>query len=326
MTSSLSVVILAAGRGTRMRSSKAKVLHSLGGIPFVAHPIHTVQELNPERVVLVIGYQGEAVQTELNARFGEDALMYAWQHEQNGTAHAVLCAKEELMAGPEQILLVYGDVPLLSKPTLDALVQGKQERGAKISMISFMTNDPTGYGRILRDADDRVLAIREHRDCTPEERLVQECNAGIYLFDRDYLFSAFDRIKSNNDQGEYYLTDVVELAVNDGFLVDSLVLNTDGAVEVMGANDRSQVAQLETKWLQERRQEIMESGVTLTLPESIYVEYDVVIEPDTEIGPHVVLKGNTRIGSGSVIGAGCVLTNAIVPPNTILPPYTVQEG
>jgi len=321
-THDLNVLILAAGKGTRMRSQFAKVLHPIGGIPLAAHPVHLAQSLSPQRIVLIIGHQAEAVQTQLDARFGQGTLRYALQAEQRGTAHAVQCAKEHLLDGPREVLLLCGDVPLLGEDTLREMLRRKDQTNATIGMITFEADDPTGYGRIVRDEQGKVQKIQEHKDCNTTERLIKECNAAIYLVARDFLLDALDRIDNHNAQGEFYLTDIVKLAVQQHRHVEALIVKD--AVEVMGVNDRAQLAFLEQEWLHRRQQALMKQGVTLHLPQTIWLDYDVRIDCDAEIGPHCAFYGQTHIGEGAQIGAGVYLKNTNVPAHTALSPRTAH--
>lgn len=320
MPSDLGVLILAAGKGTRMKSQTTKMLHHIAGIPLVAHGVHTVRQLDPERVVTVVGHQADEVKAALDAEFGEGAVRYALQEEQLGTAHAVMCAKEQLDKGPGELYILAGDVPLLRAETLEQMKALKDEKNAAICVLTFIVDDPTGYGRILRDDKDQVVAIREHRDCTDEQRKVKECNTAIYLVDTAFLLDSLDNIDDQNDQGEFYLTDIVELAIKASRNVVGLVV--DDANEVLGVNDRTQLTQLETLWMQRRIQEWMKSGVTFRLPHTTFLEYHVTIGPDTEIEPHCVLKGKTEIGKDCHIGASCYLENTHLPDGTTLHPHS----
>jgi len=233
-----------------MQSDKAKVLHTIGGIPLVAHPIHLVDEIAPERIIVVVGHQGEIVEKTLRQRFGDDKLFFTTQHEQLGTGHAVMSAEKELREGAEEVLILYGDVPLLTIETINAMLEAKQAQKATITILSFMTDDPTGYGRIVRDSQGIVQEIREHRDCHPTQLSIKECNSGIYLVDRDFLVNSLSRIGTNNKQKEYYLTDIVQLAVQDSLKVIATPVNDP--LELFGVNDRSQLALLEEHWLTQR--------------------------------------------------------------------------
>ncbi|MBK07765.1 MAG: UDP-N-acetylglucosamine diphosphorylase/glucosamine-1-phosphate N-acetyltransferase [Deltaproteobacteria bacterium] len=321
MASDLSVVILAAGKGTRMRSPKAKVLHTIGGIPIVAHIIHTVQTLSPERTVVVVGHQADEVEQTLSARFGKDKLDFALQAQQLGTGHAVMEAQSSWEQGGASTLILSGDVPLLQAETLQGLHNHREQHNAAVAVLSFSVDDPTGYGRIVRDQDGQFLQIREHRDCSDEQREIKECNSGIYLVDRDFLKGALGQLKTDNDQNEYYLTDIVEIAMKEGKTVTAHCV--DDAGEVLGINDRAQLAALEQTWQQKRNEYWMREGCTLRLPQTIQIDYDVKLGHNTEISPNCCLLGNTTIGENCKIGAGSVLKDTIVKDNMMLPPHSV---
>lgn len=322
MSNQLGVVVLAAGKGTRMKSKMTKMLHNIAGIPLVAHPVHTALELEPERVVMVVGHQRDAVEAALNHRFPSDSLRFVIQAEQLGTAHAVTMAQPELEGGPAQFLLLYGDVPLLTAQTLRDLQALHNNTNAVVSFLTFETDDPTGYGRIVRDGNNNVLAIREHRDCSDEELNITECNAGIYLFDKDFLFTNLGNISTENDQNEFYLTDIVELAAKENRHAQVICVADEH--EVMGVNDRSQLALLEDEWQNAKRDALMKSGVSLRSPHSIYFHYDVTVGQDTEIEPNCTFLGKTSIGDDCHIGGGSHFTDAEIPSGTTLPPHTVK--
>ncbi len=322
MLQELAIVVLAAGKGTRMRSHTTKILHPLAGIPLVAHPIHTAKLLSPERIVLVIGHQADDVKATLDSRFPNDNLRYTIQKEQLGTAHAVMQAQPALVDGPAQFLLLSGDVPLLTLETMQHLQQLHRDQKAAVSLLSFQTDDNAGYGRIVRNKAGDVQCIREHRDCSEKELAITECNAGVYLFDSEFLFSNLQHIDSSNDQQEFYLTDIVEIAAQqDRRVVAHIVENP---VEVMGVNDRTQLSFLQDQWEQGRKDALMRSGVTFHMPGTTFLHYDVTIGKDAEIAPNCCLLGNTTIGENAKIGAGSHLTNATIKAGEQVPPHTIR--
>lgn len=323
MAQSLDIVVLAAGKGTRMRSQTSKMLHHIAGIPLVAHPIHTALALQPEKIIVVVGHQREQVQTALSERFPDLSLHFAVQEQQLGTAHAVMMARPQLLGGASRFLLLSGDVPLLSLQTLQALHNLHETSNAVVSFLSFHTPNPTGYGRIVRNDQGQVLCIREHRDCSPDELAIQECNAGIYLFDKDFLLQNLNNINTNNAQQEFYLTDIVEMAANIGQFAQ--VIPVSDEYEVMGINDRYQLSLLEQRWQQQRRHFWMQSGVTFRLPETTFLHYDVTIGEDTEIEPHCCLLGRSTIGPHCHIGAGSYLQDATVPAKTHVPAPSITS-
>lgn len=236
-------IILAAGKGTRMASDLPKVLHPMAGEPLVSYPIRAARGAAASRVVVVVGYEGERVRQTVSARFpAADAwLRFATQAEQLGTGHAVMCALPEVPEGDGIALVLSGDVPLLGAPTLHALVERAEASSSGLALTTFRPVDPTGYGRILRGADGRVLGIREHRDASEAERAIAECNAGTYAIDLPLLRAELPRLGRSNAQGEIYLTDLVELAAARG---EVAALEID-PVEAAGVNTPQQLAELE---------------------------------------------------------------------------------
>ncbi|MCX4240735.1 sugar phosphate nucleotidyltransferase [Paraliomyxa miuraensis] len=236
-------IILAAGKGTRMVSDLPKVLHRMAGEPLVAYPIRAAREVGASTVVLVVGYREALVRQEVGERFSVDEgwLRFATQAEQLGTGHAVMCALPALEGIDGTALVLSGDVPLLREKTLRALVERCEATAAGLALTTFEPPDPTGYGRILRDADGRVVAIREHRDATLAERAVGECNAGTYAVGLEHLRADLPRVQRSNAQGEIYLTDLVELAAARG---EVAALRID-PLEAAGVNTPQQLAELE---------------------------------------------------------------------------------
>jgi bifunctional UDP-N-acetylglucosamine pyrophosphorylase/glucosamine-1-phosphate N-acetyltransferase len=320
MPSDVGVLVLAAGKGTRMKSNLTKMLHPIAGIPLVAHGVHTSQALDPERIVIVVGHQSDQVKTALAAEFGDGTLRYAIQAEQLGTAHAVMCAKDELTNGPSELFILAGDVPLLSIDTLNQMRAIKQEQNAAVCTLSFIVDDTKGYGRILRDEHDQIFAIREDRDCSPEEKKVKECNSAIYLVDTAFLLGSLDNIDDQNDQGEFYLTDIVELAAKENRGVVGVIV--EDANEILGVNDKVQLTTLETRWMALKIEELMREGATFRLPHTTYISYHSTVGKDSEIGPNCVLLGNTTIGTNCTIGAGSVLEDVTIEDGTTLPPHS----
>lgn len=320
MPSDLGVLVLAAGKGTRMKSHTTKMLHSIAGIPLVTHGLHTVQALEPERIVVVVGHQAEQVQSAIAKEMGEGTIRFALQAEQLGTAHAVMCAQEQLQNGPSELFILAGDVPLLTRETLQRMIELKRSQNAAVCTLSFIVEDTTGYGRILRDSEGNVCAIREDRDCSSEEKHVKECNSAIYLVDTEFLLNSLNNIDDQNDQGEFYLTDIVELAAQDKRPVVGVIV--EDPIEILGVNDRVQLLQLERRWTEQQMERWMREGVTFRSPQTTTLEYHVQLGKDTEVGPNCYLKGNTTIGSNCTIGGFSHLENAHVEDDTSLPPYS----
>lgn len=316
----LAAVVLAAGQGTRMKSSLAKVLHPVCGLPMVAYPIQLSRDLGATPVVLVVGHQADAVEADIRGRF-PDGVGFQLQAEQNGTGHAVIEGMKGLEGFEGRVLILYGDVPLLTAPTLERL-SAALDNGAPVALVTFELDDPTGYGRIIRDEAGKLLRIVEHKDATAAERAVNEVNAGIYCVDSTFLRSALARLSNDNAQGEYYLTDIVGFAIDDGHTVAHTLADP---LEVSGANDRAQLADLDRAMRERINVAHMKSGVTIVEPDTVRIEASVKIGRDTVIQPNVHLRGATEIGEGCTIDTGCVFTDAKVGPGVTFKPYTIIE-
>ncbi|WP_164007520.1 bifunctional UDP-N-acetylglucosamine diphosphorylase/glucosamine-1-phosphate N-acetyltransferase GlmU [Pyxidicoccus trucidator] len=316
----LAAVVLCAGKGTRMKSEKAKVLHPILGRPICTYPLNRALELGASTVVPVVGHQAEAVEKTLRAHFPDAPLSFALQKEQRGTADAVRSAEESLKGYSGRVLILYGDVPLLRRETLQALLAAHDQAGGPLALVSTVLEDPTGYGRVIREGG-KVARIVEHKDCTPEQRLVRECNAGIYSVDAAFLWKALAEIKPQNAQGEYYLTDLVEMAAKLG---PPGSVEAD-ATETAGVNDKVELA-ARARVLQQRINEAhMRAGVSIQDPATAYIEEGIVIGTDTEVGPMVTLSAGTIIGKGVTIGQGSVISASTVADGTVIKPYSVLE-
>jgi len=319
---SLEVVILAAGQGTRMRSALPKVLHPVAGKPMLGHVIDSARRLQPQGVHVVIGHGADAVRERLAA----DDLSFVMQREQLGTGHAVAQAAPALSA--ERVLILYGDVPLIEVGTLQRLLQKVDDQ--HLALLTVELGDPTGYGRIVRDAAGAVSAIVEHKDATPEQRAIREGNTGILAVPGKRLGGWLSRLSNSNAQGEYYLTDVIAMAVADGLTVATE--QPLDAMEVQGANDRIQLAELERHYQQRAARRLMAEGVTLRDPARFDVRGDVSVGRDVLIDINVILEGRVLIEEGVEIGPNCVIRNstlrkgAIVKANSHLDGAELGEG
>jgi bifunctional UDP-N-acetylglucosamine pyrophosphorylase/glucosamine-1-phosphate N-acetyltransferase len=303
-------MVLAAGLGTRMNSRRAKVLHCLGGRPLIRHVLDAVRALSPARLVVVVGHQArevEAACAPVNGD-GDSALRFVLQSEQRGTGHAVRCAAPALDGFSGDVLIVYGDTPALRAETLAALVAGHQRARATVSLLTACFQDPTGYGRILRDENGAIARIVEERDATPTERRVREINPGIYCVAADFLRTAVGALATNNAQGEYYLTDIVSMARAGGHA--TWTSSVDDPAEVSGINTRAELAGMEAKAREAVVQQWMAAGVTFEDPATAYVGADVRIGRDTVIGPNTTLRGVTVIGEGCRIDGSAYLNGA----------------
>jgi bifunctional UDP-N-acetylglucosamine pyrophosphorylase / glucosamine-1-phosphate N-acetyltransferase len=301
------VVVLAAGKGTRMKSTLPKVLHHAGGLPLIEQVFRSADALSPQTITVIIGHQAEAVREGLGKRLG---LHFAVQEPQLGTGHAVLQAEPALRGRTGIVVLLSGDVPLLRSATLRELVRVHAERRASATVLTAVLEDPHGYGRIVRGADGSIDAIVEHRDATPEQRQIAEINSGIYAFDLAPLFDALRQIGASNAQGEYYLPDLISIYRSRGLGVETVV--ADDPREILGVNSRKELADVTAVLKTRRNEELMESGVTIVDPASTFVGPDVTIAPDTTIHPGVYLEGRTRIGAGCVIHSGVRIVDSTV--------------
>ena len=297
----LAVAVLAAGKGTRMKSALPKVLQPLAGATLVERVLDSARNLNPDRRLLIVGHQAERVEQQLS---GVDGLEFVLQQPQNGTGHAVQQLMPALEGFEGELLVLNGDVPLLRAETIDELVQTHRKSGAEVTLLTARLNDPTGYGRVFADASGQVSGIIEHRDCSDEQRSNNLTNAGIYCFNWSKLAATLPKLSTDNDQGELYLTDTVAM------LDKAMHVEVADPDEVNGINNRKQLAQCEAVLQERLRDHWMNEGVTFvdpsscTLSEHCSFGRDVVIEPQTH------LRGTCSIGDGCRIGPGSMLENA----------------
>ncbi|RZQ63482.1 bifunctional UDP-N-acetylglucosamine diphosphorylase/glucosamine-1-phosphate N-acetyltransferase GlmU [Amycolatopsis suaedae] len=313
MTGPLSTLILAAGEGTRMRSATPKVLHPIAGRPLVEHAVRAAAGLDPEHLVVVVGHGREAVGAHLDAlakTLGRQ-IGTAVQESQNGTGHAVSCALAELPADLGGTVIVsYGDAPLLDTTTLSALLAEHSGSGNGVTVLTAVLDDPTGYGRILRDADGTVTAIVEQKDATADQLEIPEINSGVYAFDAAVLAAGLAKLSTDNAQGELYLTDVLGHARADGKRVGALVVDDPWLTE--GVNDRVQLSTLGAELNRRIVREWQRAGVTVVDPATTWIDAGVTLARDVRIEPGVQLKGETRVGEGATVGPDTTLTDVTV--------------
>lgn len=318
---SLATVILAAGKGTRMKSKTIKVLHKLAGKSMLQHLIDTVTKMSSEKTVTVIGYQGEKVKESIK---GEN-LSYVYQHNQKGTGHAVLQAKDELTDFNGNTLVLYGDAPLLTRETLQKMVETHNESQASATILSTCLDDPTGYGRIVRDEDDNFLKIVEQSDLSSQaEEDINEINTGICVFDNQKLFEALDKVEPDNEQGEYYLTDVFSILLSEGAKVEVMI--TEDPEETIGINDRVRLAEAEQIIRRRINERVMRSGVTLINPATTFIDEDVEIGQDTIVHPFTHIEGKTVIGEDVVIGPHTRIQNAKIGDKVNITQSTILDS
>ncbi len=293
------IVILAAGKGTRMKSALPKVLHKVAGRSMLGHVLALSKTVEGASIAVVIGPGMDDVRAEV-ARLAPAASVFV-QENQLGTADAVLAARPALSGHRGDVIVLYADTPLIEPATIASL-RAALDAGAGAAVLGFEAKDPTGYGRLITAAETTLLAIREHKDASPEERKIGLCNSGVLAFRLPDLVSVLDRIGNANAKGEYYLTDAVEIARGDGARAAVVRCPED---EVLGVNSRAQLAVAERIWQDRARQKVMDDGATLTAPETVYFSYDTVIGRDVTIEPHVVFGPGVTVADGAEIKAFC---------------------
>jgi len=303
----LGVVVLAAGQGTRMKSRLPKVLHRIAGLPMVQHVLNAVAGISDGLPVVVIGFRADLVRQSLG-----DAATYVLQEQQLGTGHAVLQARAALEGRADAVLVLYGDMPLLSTNTLRSLIGTFEAHSGPMAMLTCIHDDAMGFGRIVRDKDGCVLGIVEEVQATAEQKAIKELNPGVYCFDASWLWAHLERLPLS-PKGEYYLTDLVAMAVAEGHAVQTVVVGD--ALETLGVNDRIHLARVEGVVRQRIREELMRSGVSIVDPATTFVDAGVAVGQDTVVYPNTHLQGDTRIGRDCVVG-----------PNTIIRSSTVGDG
>lgn len=314
-TQALSVVILAAGKGTRMYSDLPKVLHPIAGKPMVKHVIDTAKQLGARNIHLVYGHGGDLMQQRLAA----EPVNWVLQTEQLGTGHAMQQAAP-FFADDENILMVYGDGPMITPETLQKLIDAKPENG--VAVLTVVLDNPTGYGRILRE-NGKVVGIVEQKDASPEQREIREINTGVLVADGASFKKWLAQLDNNNAQGEYYITDVIGLANRDGRAV--VAVQAEDFMEVEGINNRQQLARMERYFQRKQADKLMLAGVMLLDPERFDLRGNLTHGKDVEIDVNVILNGEVRLGNRVKIGAGCVLTNCDISDDVEIKPYSVLE-
>ncbi len=315
----LAVVVLAAGEGKRMNSQLHKVLHEAAGKPLLEHILSAAAPLQPSRTVVVVGYSGDAVRE----RFQDRGLTFVTQDFATGygTGHALREAGRSLTGHDGNVLVLNGDGPLLTSGTLSALVETLgAERG--MALLTCETRDPTGLGRIVRGPDGHLVAIVEEKDATPEQRALREINPGVYLFDSDVFRRAAD-LKNDNAAGEYYITDLPRAYLADGLPVRTLLADER---ELLGVNDRAQLAVAEAILRERTRSRWLKAGVTMLDPATTYIDVDVTLGRDVVLEQGVALRGRTTVGDGARVGAYSVLQDATVAAGEVVAPLTSVRG
>jgi bifunctional UDP-N-acetylglucosamine pyrophosphorylase/glucosamine-1-phosphate N-acetyltransferase len=312
----VAAVVLAAGKGTRMKSGLVKVMHRMAGTPMVSWPVAAAREAGATKLVLVVGHQASLIKEYFA---GEEEVAFAFQEEQLGTGHAVACACEELKGFHGTVMILCGDVPLVKGATLRKMADFHRSRNAMVTVLTANFLDPAGYGRIVKGKEGKVLRIVEEKDATEEERRITEINSGIYCVEADFLRQAIVNLSNDNAQGEYYLTDIIKSGAEQGHLCLSLPVGD--TEEIMGVNDRAQLAEAARIMRSRINGVLMLSGVTIVDPATTYIDAGVNIGADTVIYPGTQISGKTDIGSECIIGPAAIIADC-----SIMDRVTIKAG
>ena len=320
MPAKVAVVVLAAGKGTRMKSDRAKVLHPVAWRPMLAHVLDATASLGAAKRVVIVGHRAAEVREAAISASADRTIEFAEQREQKGTGHAVQQAKDALAGFEGTVLVLPGDVPLIRTETLREFLAFHEASGAPVSVLTTNPPDATGYGRIVRE-DDRIAKIVEHKDCTDEQRKIAEINSGFIAADAKFLFSALDEIRPENAQKELYLTDVIGIAARRG--TKAAAFHREGASEFEGINDRAQLATQEAALFKRVASALMASGVTILHPHSVRIDPRARIGVDTLIHPRVEIRGACVIGEECTIDTGSVIEESVLGRGVLVKPYCV---
>jgi len=307
--SSLAVIILAAGKGTRMKSGKAKVLHELFYEPMAAHVLRNTLTLKPEQTVVVIGHQKDEVKNSLQ----NFSCEFAVQTEQLGTGHAVLAAESSISTETGTVMILCGDTPLIRSTTLESLFAAHKDNQSHLTLVTTVLQDPTNYGRILTDTNGDPTGIVEQKDATDQQLSINEINAGIYCVDTGFLFSALKTVGTDNNQGEVYLTDIVRKAIQAQLTVKKFKI--EDPTEVLGVNSRLELSVAQQALQMRRNRQLMAEGVTMISPETIRISSESQVMEDTLIEPCVHIYDNSSVGTSSVVCQGAVIKNCTIGSN-----------
>lgn len=314
---SLSIIILAAGKGSRMKSAKTKVLHEVAGKPMLQHVVDISRTLNPQQILIVIGHESDQVLDVMK----EQQLIFVEQTEQLGTGHAVMQCNDKITVGND-ILVLYGDVPMITRSTLESLVdQGRQQ--SVVCLLSFVADNPTGYGRIIRSKDGRVTAIVEEKDASDEIRQIRESNSGIVYIKGSEYQALLNELDNDNVQQEYYLTDVVRHAVAKKHTVNAVICADEQ--EVLGVNNQLQLAEIESIYRLRKSSELMKAGVKIVDPQRIEIRGKLEVGKEVVIDVNCVFEGDVEIGDNVKIGANCVIINSTIGAGSVVLPMCVIE-
>ncbi len=308
------VIILAAGKGTRMKSTKAKILHEIAGRPMVLHALDAVESLDPQKKIVVVSPDMDGVTRVVLD--DDDTVEIVLQPKTLGTGHAVQCAADKLVKFNGNIVVLFADTPLMTAQTLQRFDEFMQAHD--VGVIGFRADDPTGYGRLIRDGDGNVTAIREHKDASAGEREIDFCNSGVVGMAGKDFPTLIEALSNDNANGEYYITDVIEIAASLGLKVGAIECDEE---EVLGVNTKTQLSNAETIYQNRARARAMENGVQMVAPTTVYFSHDTVIKSDVMIEPNVVFGPGVFVSSGATIRAFCHIEGALIGKNAIIGPY-----
>ena len=314
----VAAVILAAGRGSRMRSKKSKLLHTVTGRPIISYPVQLAIDVGAQRIVIVVGHQRDEVEAILKRDFPKAPLEFVVQSEQRGTGHAVSCARNALEDFDGDVLILSGDVPCLTNALLARLLERQTQT---LSLVTMKVALPNQYGRLLRDDEGRAKRIVEYRDATPEQRELEELNAGIYCASARFLFDSLKKLTPDNAQGEFYLTDLVQIAHEQKEPAGVVALSLDESVVTLGVNDRQDLAKVEEIIRARVVNELMLGGVTVRSPKRTIVGSSVTIGEDSVLEADVTIRGHTHIGADVTVGQGSVIENSQIGDGVSILPY-----
>ncbi|MEO0234668.1 MAG: sugar phosphate nucleotidyltransferase [candidate division WOR-3 bacterium] len=319
MNEKINILILAAGLGKRMKSDKPKVLFDLLGKPILGYILETVEKIKNDKVIVLVGNRSELVTEFLKDKNVE----IAYQKEQLGTGHAVMCAFEKFDEN-SNIVVLAGDVPLITSETLSRMIDKHIKDKNDITLLTMELEDPTGYGRVVREKNRKISMIVEDKDCNQRQKKIKEVNSGVYVFRYKFLKNYLKKLSNDNSQKEYYLTDLIKIGSKERSKIETIKL--ENILEVSGINDREQLSHIETILLNKKVFSVLKNGVTIKSPQTCYIEYDVVLENDVTIEPYVVIKGKSIIRKGTRISSFSVLENYETKEDQFVPPFSNLKG
>jgi UDP-N-acetylglucosamine diphosphorylase/glucosamine-1-phosphate N-acetyltransferase len=316
--SNLSAIILAAGKGTRMKSERAKVTFSFAEKPIIQRVVNTALKANCSRIFVVVGYQKDSVIACLEE---DPRLIFVEQPEQLGTGHAVMMVEPVFKERNDDVFILCGDVPLLKPETLQKLYNEHTSTKASCTILTSIMDDPGSYGRIIRNSSGEITGIVEFKDATEEQKAIKEWNTGIYCFRAGDMFDALKQISSTNNQNEYYLTDVIAILAKQGKKISSVIL--DNPLEAAGVNSQEQLAELEDLFITNICKHWLNNGVVIHNPHTVYIGDDVVIETDVEIGQNSIILGKSELRKGAYIGPNCYIEDTVLCDSSFLEGYNI---